>query len=211
MSYLDDLLKKGIIDQETFDKVQKDLGDKNIIINDGNYIPRDVYNKDKKKLEDQVEQLSKEKANADSQLDELKKTQDEESKKKMTTEERMKKLEDMLEQEKADKIKIQNESILKNKKAKVDAKLLESGVKDPKFRRALAREIEDWNNVELDEQDNLKDFDEKIKQFQTDFAPFFGEKQRAGSHAQTGETPNQDKYETMDDDDFVKAREDEGF
>lgn len=209
MSYLEKLEK--LVDSETFEKIKSDIGDKTIILNDGSYIPRDVFNESKKKLEDQLKSVETERDQFKTNFEKLKKDADESKKKNQTVEEKVAELEKKLAEEAEDKKRVQTESVLKAKKSRVDAKLLEAGVKDPKFRKALLREIEDWETVKLSEVDELVDFDETVETFKKDFAPFFGEKVRSGNPANVGDPLNQKKYETMTDEQYIKAREEEGI
>ena len=72
MDYLTKL--KELLTKEDYDKVTKDLGDKRLIINDGNYIPIDKFNakiEEVKNLNEQVESLKTNISDTEKKLNEF--------------------------------------------------------------------------------------------------------------------------------------------
>lgn len=178
MSYLEKL--KKLIGEEAYKKVEADLNGKELIINDGTYIPKDKFDK----LNDEKKELQKEKDKLTGDLktaqDDLKKTQDENKKGKSSVEEQIAELNKKL-QEQNDKIAAKDIELQLSKKEGVlkDA-LTEAGVKNPKNLKLLLKEF-DLEKVELDDNGKIKGFDESVKKLQEDYKPLFGEEKFSGN------------------------------
>lgn len=178
MSYLKKL--KELIGEEAYKKVEADLNGKELIINDGNFIPKDKFDK----LNDEKKDLQKEKDKLTGDLktaqDDLKKIQDENKKGKSSVEEQIAELNKKL-QEQDGKIAAKDKELQLSKKEGVlkDA-LTEAGVKNPKNLKLLLKEF-DLEKVELDDNGKIKGFDESVKKLQEDYKPLFGEERFGGT------------------------------
>lgn len=178
MSYLKKL--KELIGEEAYKKVEADLNGKELIINDGNFIPKDKFDK----LNDEKKDLQKEKDKLTGDLktaqDDLKKIQDENKKGKSSVEDQIAELNKKL-QEQDGKIAAKDKELQLSKKEGVlkDA-LTEAGVKNPKNLKLLMKEF-DLEKVELDDSGKIKGFDESVKKLQEDYQPLFGEENFSGT------------------------------
>ena len=178
MSYLKKL--KELIGEDAFKKVETDLNGKELIINDGTYIPKEKFDK----LNDEKKDLQKDKDKLTADLqkaqDDLKKIQDDNKSGNKTLEQKVedltKKLEDQ-DKKIADKDK-------ELQQAKVEGVLKDSltaaGVTNPKNLKLLMKEF-DLNKVELTEEGKIKGFDDTIKKLQEDYKPLFGEEKFGGT------------------------------
>lgn len=192
MSYLKKL--KELIGEEAFKKVEADLGKKDLIVNDGEYIPKEKFNE---KL-DEIKTLKSEKEKTEKDLktanDELKKLQDEKKSNTSTVEQKVADLEKKLK-EQDDKIAAKDKELTL---AKVEGVLKDSltnaGVKNPKNLKLLMKEF-DLEKLELTDDGKIKDFDDSIKKLQEDYKPLFGEEQFKGTPPGQGEPKPEDAKE----------------
>lgn len=180
MSYLEKL--KKLIGEEAFKKVEADLNGKELIVNDGTYIPKDKFDK----LNDEKKDLQKEKDKLTGDLktaqDDLKKIQDENKKGKNSVEEQIAELNKKL-QEQDGKIAAKDKELQLSKMEGVlkDA-LTEAGVKNSKNLKLLMRDPElASEKLELDDNGKIKGFEEKVKRLQEDYKPLFGEENFSGT------------------------------
>ncbi len=178
MSYLKKL--KELIGEDLFKKVEADLGTKDLIVNDGTYIPKEKFDK----LNDEKKDLVKEKEKLTGDLktaqDSLKKSEDEKNSGNKSVDEKIAKLEKDLK-EQNDKIAAKDKElrIAKHEGILKDS-LTAAGVTNPKNLKLLMKEF-DLEKVELTEDGKIKGFDDSIKKLQEDYKPLFGEEHFAGT------------------------------
>ena len=179
MSYLKKL--KELIGEEAFKKVEADLGKKDLIINDGEYIPKEKFNE---KL-DEIKDLKADKVKAEKDLktagDELKKLQDEKKSSTSTVEQKIAELEKKITDQDGKITAKETELGLAKKENVLKDALTEAGVKNPKNLKLLMKEF-DLEKLELDEKDGkIKGFDDSVKKLQEDYKPLFGEENFTGT------------------------------
>jgi hypothetical protein len=192
MSFLKKL--EELIGKEAFDKVKKEIGDKDLILNDGNYIPKQKFNDQL----DEIKTLKAEKEKLDIDLKtaqaDLKKLTDDDKSKKTTVEQKLADLDKkILDAE--NKIAAKDKELLLAKKENVlkDA-LTGAGVKNPKNLKLLLKEI-DLEKLEVDADGKIKGFDDRVKLLQQDYKALFGEEKLSGVPPTDGDgtKPNADK------------------
>lgn len=178
MSYLKKL--KELIGEELFKKVEADLGTKDLIVNDGTYIPKEKFDK----LNDEKKDLQKDKDKLTGDLqkaqDDLKKIKDEKDNNNKTVEDKIADL--------TKKIDEQNNKIAAKDKELQVAKhegilkdsLTAAGVTNPKNLKLLMKEF-DPEKIELTEEGKIKGFDDSIKKLQEDYKSLFGEDEFKGT------------------------------
>lgn len=172
MSFLQKL--KELIGEDSFKKVKTEIGEKDLIINDGSYIPKskfDELNDKKKNLETEKESLTKQANEFKQKADDLEK--DNKTKTK-TVEDQMaemtKKLADIEAASQKDKAALLNAK----KESAIKEALQEAGVKNPKNLRLLVKEFE-IDKTEIGDDGKIKGFEDKVKLLQEDYKPLFGE------------------------------------
>jgi hypothetical protein len=178
MSYLKKL--KELIGEDAFKKVEADLGTKDLIVNDGTYIPKkkfDDLNEEKKDLVKEKEKLTGDLKTAQ---DSLKKAEDDKNSGNKSVDEKISALEKKTK-EQDDKIAAKDKEL---KIAKHEGILKDSltaaGVTNPKNLKLLMKEF-DLEKVELTEDGKIKGFDDSIKKLQEDYKPLFGEDKFSGT------------------------------
>jgi hypothetical protein len=186
MSYLKKL--KELIGEDLFKKVEADLGTKDLIVNDGSYIPKDKFDKINDEKKDLVKEKEKLTTDLKTAQDSLKKAEDEKNSGNKSVEDKITALEKKTK-EQDDKIAAKDKEL---KLAKYEGVLKDSltaaGVTNPKNLKLLMREF-DLEKVELTEDGKIKGFDDSIKKLQEDYKPLFGEEHF------TGTPPNKKKGE----------------
>lgn len=178
MSYLKKL--KELIGEDLFKKVEADLGTKDLIVNDGSYIPKEKFDKLNDEKKDLVKDKDKLTGDLQKAQDDLKKIKDEKDNNNKTVEDKIADL--------TKKIDEQNNKIAAKDKELQVAKhegilkdsLTAAGVTNPKNLKLLMKEF-DLEKVELTEDGKIKGFDESIKKLQEDYKPLFGEDKFTGT------------------------------
>lgn len=178
MSYLEKL--KKLIGEEAYKKVEADLNGKELIINDGTYIPKDKFDK----LNDEKKDLQKEKDKLTGDLktaqDDLKKIQDENKKGKSSVEEQVAELNKKL-QEQNDKIAAKDRELQLSKTESIlKDKLSKAGIFTPEKMELAVKKF----NLEIykpDEKGEYKEMDTEIKQLQESHKFLFGEEKFSGN------------------------------
>jgi hypothetical protein len=203
MSYLKKL--KELIGEEAFKKVEADLGKKDLIVNDGEYIPKEKFDA---KL-DEIKTLKSEKDKTEKELktasDELKKLQDEKKASTSTVEQKVAELEKKIADQDGKIAAKEKELILAKKEGVLKDALTEAGVKNPKNLKLLMKEF-DLEKLELDEKDGkIKGFDESVKKLQEDYKPLFGEENFSGTPPGKGKTNETDNDKEMSTEEFYAS------
>lgn len=193
MSYLKKL--KELIGEEAFKKVEADLGKKDLIVNDGEYIPKEKFDA---KL-DEIKTLKSEKDKSEKDLktanDELKKLQDEKKAGTSTVEQKIADLEKKITDQDGKIAAKEKELGLAKKEGILKDALTEAGVKNPKNLKLLMKEF-DLEKLELDEKDGkIKGFDDSVKKLQEDYKPLFGEENFSGTPPGKGKGKEDDQKE----------------
>ncbi len=178
MSYLIKL--KELIGEDLFKKVESDLSGKELIINDGSYIPKEKFDK----LNDEKKDLQKEKDKLTGDLktaqDDLKKIKDEKDNNNKSVEDKIADLTKKID-EQNNKIAAKDKELQVAKKEGIlKDSLTAAGVTNPKNLKLLMKEFE-LDKVELTEDGKIKGFDDTIKKLQEDYKPLFGEEQFGGT------------------------------
>lgn len=210
MSYLKKL--KELIGEEAYKKVVADLGDKELIINDGSYIPKDKFNE---KL-DEIKELNKEKSKLSGDLktaqDSLKKLQDENESGSKTVEQKIAALEKKLADQDT-KLSDQDTKLadkdkqlqIRDNEALLKEALTNAGVKKPQNLKLLLREFE-LDKIEVGEDGKIKGFDDKVKKLQEDYKPLFGEDKFGGTPpGGGGDQSGGDDMKEMSTEDFYSS------
>lgn len=200
MSYLEKL--KKLIGEEAFKKVEADLNGKELVINDGTYIPKEKFDK----LNDEKKDLQKDKDKLTGDLktaqDDLKKIQDENKKGKNSVEEQIAELNKKL-QDQDSKIAAKDKELnLAKYEGVLKDALTEAGVKNPKNLKLLMKEF-DLEKVELDDNGKIKGFDESVKKLQEDYKPLFGEEKFGGTPPGQGQD-NQDEVKEVSTEEYFE-------
>lgn len=178
MSYLKKL--KELVGEDAFKKVEADLGTKDLIVNDGSYIPKDKFDK----INDEKKDLIKEKEKLTSDLkaaqDSLKKAEDDKNSGNKSVEDKITALEKKAK-EQDDKITAKDKELqLAKYEGVLKDSLTAAGVTNPKNLKLLMKEF-DLTKVELTEDGKIKGFDDSVKKLQEDYKPLFGEDQFTGT------------------------------
>lgn len=178
MSYLKKL--KELIGEDLFKKVESDLSGKELIINDGSYIPKEKFDK----LNDEKKDLQKEKDKLTGDLktaqDDLKKIKDEKDNNNKSVEDKIADLTKKID-EQNNKIAAKDKELQVAKKEGIlKDSLTAAGVTNPKNLKLLMKEFE-LDKVEVTEDGKIKGFDDTIKKLQEDYKPLFGEEQFGGT------------------------------
>ncbi|MBS4034388.1 MAG: phage scaffolding protein [Ignavibacterium sp.] len=201
MSYLEKL--KKLIGEEAFKKVEADLNGKELIVNDGTYIPKEKFDK----LNDEKKDLQKDKDKLTGDLktaqDDLKKVQDDNKKGKNSVEEQIAELNKKL-QDQDSKIAAKDKELqLAKYEGVLKDALTEAGVKNPKNLKLLMKEF-DLEKVELDDNGKIKGFDESVKKLQEDYKPLFGEEKFGGTPPGQGKE-NQKEVKELSTEEFFES------
>lgn len=172
MSFLQKL--KELIGEDSFKKVKTEIGEKDLIVNDGSYIPKakfDELNEKKKNLETEKDNLTKQVNEFKQKAEDLEKNNKTKDK---TVEDQMaemaKKLADIEAASQKDKAALLNAK----KESAIKEALQEAGVKNPKNLKLLVKEFE-IDKTEIGEDGKIKGFDDKVKILQEDYKALFGE------------------------------------
>lgn len=178
MSYLKKL--KELIGEDLFKKVEADLGTKDLIVNDGSYIPKDKFDKINDEKKDLVKEKEKLTTDLKTAQDSLKKAEDEKNSGNKSVEDKIAALEKKTK-EQDDKIAAKDKELqLAKYEGVLKDSLTAAGVTNPKNLKLLMREF-DLEKVELTEDGKIKGFDDSIKKLQEDYKPLFGEEQFGGT------------------------------
>lgn len=178
MSYLQKL--RELVGEEAFKKVEADLGKKDLIVNDGTYIPKEKFDKvndDLKALKTEKEKLTTDLKTAQ---DDLKKIQDDKNSGNKTLEQ---KIEDLTKKIADQDKKISdkdNELQLSKVEGVLKEQLTTAGVSNPKNLKLLLKEF-DLSNTKLTDDGKIEGFDETVKKLQEDYKPLFGEDNFGGT------------------------------
>ncbi len=203
MSYLQKL--KELVGEEAFKKVEADLGKKDLIVNDGNYIPKEKFDKvndDLKALRNEKEKLTTDLKTAQ---DDLKKIQDDKNSGNKTLEQ---KIEDLTKKIADQDKKISdkdNELQLSKVEGVLKEALTTAGVTNPKNLKLLLKEF-DLGKVKLTEDGKIEGFDETVKKLQEDYKPLFGEDNFGGTPP-GGNNPKDgdDNFKEMSAEEFMTS------
>ena len=198
MSYLKKL--KELIGEDAFKKVEADLGTKDLIVNDGSYIPKEKFDKLNDEKKDLVKDKDKLTGDLQKAQDDLKKIKDEKDNNNKTVEDKIADLTKKID-EQNNKIAAKDKEL---KLAKYEGILKDSltaaGVTNPKNLKLLMREF-DLEKVELTEDGKIKGFDDSIKKLQEDYKHLFGEDNFSGT------PPNKNKKEGDSNDKEMSTEE----
>lgn len=167
---------KEILGEELFTQVSTKLGDKKLILDNGNFIPKHRFDEVSTKVSSLQEVIKK---NEDD-LKALKKSAE-------GNEELTKQISELQKQNKEQE-KVFTEKELKQKKLfAVKESLLDAGVSDAEARDVLIHKF-DIEKLELDDKGKPKGFDELIKPLKENpsFKGMFGEEKFSGQQHQTG-------------------------
>jgi hypothetical protein len=202
MSYLKKL--KELIGEEAFKKVEADLGKKDLIVNDGDYIPKEKFNEKLDEIKDLKSEKDKSVKDLKTANDELKKLQDEKKSNTSTVEQKVADLEKKLaDQDTKITAKEKELSLAKMEGVLKDA-LTEAGVKNPKNLKLLMKEF-DLEKLEVDEKDGkIKGFDDSVKKLQEDYKPLFGEESFSGTPPGKGKS-NETEEKEMTTEEFYAS------
>ena len=203
MSYLQKL--KELVGEEAFKKVEADLGKKDLIVNDGNYIPKEKFDKvndDLKALKTEKEKLTTDLKTAQ---DDIKKMQDDKNSGNKTLEQ---KIEDLTKKI-ADQDKKINDKDNELQLSKIEGALKEqltaAGVTNPKNLKLLLKEF-DLNKIKLTGDGKIEGFDDTVKKLQEDYKPLFGEDSFSGTPP-GGKNPKDgdDNFKEVSTEDFFSS------
>ena len=142
---------KDLLGEELFNQVTSKLGDKKLVLDEGNLIPKyrfDEVNESKKNLQTLLEQNNKE-------LETLKSNF-------KGNEELQKQLQSLTEQSNKLSEEFKTKEMRIKKEFNLKESLLNQGVTDIKARELLLKSF-DFDTIELDETGNVKDLDNLIK------------------------------------------------
>lgn len=208
---------KKLLGEELFNQVQLKLkeaeGDVKLLVNDGNYIPRERLNEKTEKitlLEGQLEESKKQIAERDNQLEQLKNDSQagEQLKSRITELETQNK---KTAEEYEDKIKQQDEEYqTKLEKQKFDS-ALELALRDGKAKNPKAvKALLDTEKIKLDG-DKLLGFEDQLKTLKEKDSYLFGQEKIKGKPP-TSEgklvppKPTQEELDNMSDEDYFNYR-----
>ncbi|MBU1095828.1 MAG: phage scaffolding protein [Bacteroidetes bacterium] len=202
MSYLKKL--KELIGDEAFKKVEADLNGKELILNDGNYIPKKTFDD---KL-DEIKTLTKEKETLTGDLktsqDGLKKLEDEKKSGNQTVEQQIADLNKKIDEQNNKIAQKDKELQLKNHESLLKDSLTGAGVKNPKNLKLLMKEF-DLDKLEVDKEGKIKGFDDSVKKLQEDYKPLFGEEQFSGNPPGQGNGTTTEDMKEMSTEDFYSS------
>jgi len=189
MSFLKKL-KEIVGDAAIIAKIEAELNGKDIIVNDGSYIPKEKFNDVNDKLKAVTTERDKFKTDYETAKAELDKTGDSQK----TTEQKIADLEKKIADKEAEASLIKKEAILKES-------LTAAGVKNPKNLKLLTKEF-DLAKLELDENGAIKGFDDKVKVLKEDYKPLFGETIITGDPANPADPNTHEPVKEMSTEDF---------
>ena len=143
---------KELLGEELFEQVQEKVkeaeGDIKLMVNDGNFVPRDRLNEKNEELEQLKEQLKE----RDNQIEQLKKDTN-------ASEELQQKIEELQEQNKQTQEELEQKLQQQKLDAEVEKTLLKKNARNPQAVKALL----DLENVKVDG-DEVKGLDPQIEQ-----------------------------------------------
>jgi chromosome segregation ATPase len=176
---MSDQLKK-LLGDELYNQVSEKLGDKKVLIQekDGDFIPKarfDEVNQKKNELQKELDNQKNELQNKTTELEELKKKQNEGDK---SVEDKIANLEKELEERKSSEEKLKNDLAAKEKTSILNNHLHKEKV-NPKYLKDVQNRF-NLDEIEVDENGQIKGFEEKIKGIKENYPEMFGEMKFGG-------------------------------
>jgi hypothetical protein len=201
MKYTEQL--KKLLGDEAFKKIEGELKDKEIyLLEPKDYITKETFNKvndENKTLKSEKEKLSKDLNTAN---DKVKQLEDKSGNEKKTVEEQFEALNKKIETlENSGKEK--DTQLLREKKLSVLKDHLTKAKVNPRYIKHAVGEFK-LDDMEVDENEKIKGWDDMIKPVQENYPDFFGENKISGKTPEKGKEEGDKEIKEQSTEDFLQ-------